>query len=213
MSPGRPVSSTTRRGTPSTTVSESMKAAVRSAGDGVSPVRAVSQGSERKNRSQNSTPEPCPNLAGFRRSCWISRRGEPERIRVPPPCGATVPTKPRTKSARGRSRCGPQGLSQCQRLVGTSHGPGSGKVAMARPQFFGGDQAPSPSRSSKTPRTRSVSIPAWSGSRLAAFRSPGIGCQLDRSSARMPCVSSSSRHHRRSMARPSAAGKACLTTR
>jgi hypothetical protein len=44
MSPGSPVSSTTRRGTPSTTVSPSMKAALRPAGDGACPVSAISQG-------------------------------------------------------------------------------------------------------------------------------------------------------------------------
>jgi hypothetical protein len=44
MSPGSPVSSTTRSGTPSTTVSRSMKAPTRSAGDGASPVSAISHG-------------------------------------------------------------------------------------------------------------------------------------------------------------------------
>jgi len=44
MSPGSPVNSTTRRGTPSTVVSLSMKAAIRSAGDGACPVSAMSQG-------------------------------------------------------------------------------------------------------------------------------------------------------------------------
>jgi hypothetical protein len=57
-----------------------------------------------------------------------------------------------------------------------------GKVTRERPQFLGGDQADSPIRSSKTPRTRSVRILAWRGSRLAALRSPVIWCQLVRSS-------------------------------
>jgi hypothetical protein len=45
-----------------------------------------------------------------------------------------------TKSPRGRSRCGSQGLSQCQCPAGTSQVPGSGKVTRARPQFLGGFQ-------------------------------------------------------------------------
>jgi hypothetical protein len=44
MSPGSPVNSTTRSGTPSTMVSASMKAAIRSAGDGACPVSAISHG-------------------------------------------------------------------------------------------------------------------------------------------------------------------------
>jgi hypothetical protein len=44
MSPGSPVNSTTRSGTPSTIVSLSMKAAIRAAGDGACPVSAMSQG-------------------------------------------------------------------------------------------------------------------------------------------------------------------------
>jgi hypothetical protein len=44
MSPGSPVNSATRTGTPSTVVSESMKAAFRSAGDGASPVSALIHG-------------------------------------------------------------------------------------------------------------------------------------------------------------------------
>ena len=44
MSPGSPVSSTTRRGAPSTTVSWSMNSAMRSAGDGACPVSAISHG-------------------------------------------------------------------------------------------------------------------------------------------------------------------------
>jgi hypothetical protein len=42
--PGSPVNSATRRGTPSMMVSLSMKAAIRSAGDGACPVSAMSQG-------------------------------------------------------------------------------------------------------------------------------------------------------------------------
>ena len=64
MSPGSPVNSTTRSGTPSTMVSASIKAAIRSAGDGARPVSAMSQGPERQNRQPRadgvggSTPAP-----------------------------------------------------------------------------------------------------------------------------------------------------------
>jgi hypothetical protein len=44
MSPGSPVNSTTRMDTPSTVVSLSMKAVIRSAGDDARPVSAMSQG-------------------------------------------------------------------------------------------------------------------------------------------------------------------------
>ena len=60
-----------------TMVSASMKAAIRSAGDGAWPVSAMSQGSERRNRSRSTAIEPRRWLAGIRRSCWISRRGDP----------------------------------------------------------------------------------------------------------------------------------------
>ena len=76
-------------------------AAVRSAGDGAIPVSALSQGSERWNRSQAMVIESCRWSAGTLHSCWISRRGEPERIRVPPPPGATGPMKLTTNSPLG----------------------------------------------------------------------------------------------------------------
>ena len=133
-------------------------------------------------------------------------------MRVPPPRGSTEPMKLTTNSALGRSRCSSQGLSQCHCPVGRCHAPGSGNVTRGRPQSLGGGQAPWPSRSSKTPRTRPVKILACWGSRLAAFRSPGSRRQLERSSRRTPCASASSRHHCRSMVRASSRENACLTT-
>ena len=116
-----------------------MKAATRSAGDGASPVSAMSHGWERWNRSRSAAIEPRRWLSGSWRSCSISRRGEPDRIRVPPPPGATRPMKLTTNRPRGRSRCGSVGLSQCHSRAGTSQAPGSGKVTSGRPQSRGGE--------------------------------------------------------------------------
>jgi hypothetical protein len=82
-------------------VSASMNAAIRSAGDGACPVSAMSQGPERQNRSRSTAIEPRRWLAGSWRSCWISRRGDPDRITVPPLRGATGPMKLTTNSPLG----------------------------------------------------------------------------------------------------------------